>query len=272
MALPPSAPAVHARVTLASPGVAERPVGAEGALVTDVRVKVRVAIGSAENLPLPTRLAMNSGGSVSSLSSENPVPSSVPASNGCRVTVRDGRQPPRLSSIDSPETPTNQSGLGATIVNRVTRGWSVVSATPVKLSEAVGPMEPVVPSRTLRWSAPAAWISPFSRVVPPSSAIDSTPGLACLSSVTKTTSPLWTPPTSREKCAPAGTPSGVAAVVQSPSNVTVYSAREKTAAGSGGLGVSDRSRGTSPSSGSPNTLEGTESVEPIAFTARNSNW
>ncbi len=164
-------------------GVAARSAGAAGALATEVRVKVRVAIGSAENLPLPTRLEMYSGGSVASLLSEKPAPSSVPASNGCRYTVRDARQPPRLSSIDSPETPTNQSGVGATIVTRVTRGWSVVSATAVKLSEAVGPMVTFVPSRTLRWSSPAALISAFSRVVSPSSAIDSTPGLAAVVSV-----------------------------------------------------------------------------------------
>ena len=51
--------------------------------------------------------------------------------------------------------------------------------------------------------------------------MDSTPALAVPPLSRKVTASLWTPPISLEKCAPEGTPPGVAAVVQSPLNVTV---------------------------------------------------
>ena len=114
-------------------------------MLTDRRVKVRVAIRSFENLPIPRRLVMVPCGEVAKLISENSVPSSVPASHGYRFTVCDGSQSACVSSRDSPETPTNQSGLGATIESRVTRGWPVVRVTVLMVDEAVGPMLPPLP-------------------------------------------------------------------------------------------------------------------------------
>ena len=90
--------------------------------VTDRRVKVRVAIGSSENLPVALMLVIVPRGEVAAFDSENSVPSSVPASYGYKSTLCDASQSPCASSNVSPETPTNQSGLGATIVTRVTRG------------------------------------------------------------------------------------------------------------------------------------------------------
>ena len=52
---------------------------------------------------------------------------------------------PELSSIDRPDTPTNQSGLGAIIETSVTRGCSVVSTTPENVAVAVGTKKSVVP-------------------------------------------------------------------------------------------------------------------------------
>ena len=59
--------------------------------VTDCRVKVRVAIGSFENLPVPLMLVMAPCGEVAAFDSENSVPSSVPASYGNRSTVCDAQ-------------------------------------------------------------------------------------------------------------------------------------------------------------------------------------
>ncbi len=84
-------------------------------------------MGSFENLPSPRRPVMTPWGEVAWFESQNSVPSSVPASHGYRFNARDDSQSPCASSRGSPKTPTNQSGLGATIESRVTRGWSVVS-------------------------------------------------------------------------------------------------------------------------------------------------
>ena len=51
--------------------------------------------------------------------------------------------------------------------------------------------------------------------------MDSTPALAVWPPSRKVTAALWTPPTSREKCAPPGTPSGVTLLVHAPWNVTL---------------------------------------------------
>ena len=74
-------------------------------MLTDWRVKVRVAIGSFENLPIPRRLVMTPCGEVAGFDSENSVPSSVPASHGYRFTVSDARHSACASRRDSPETP-----------------------------------------------------------------------------------------------------------------------------------------------------------------------
>ena len=66
----------------------------DGAVLTDRRVKVRVAIASFENFPIPRRLVMTPCGEVAGFESENSVPSSVPASHGYRFTVRDASQSP----------------------------------------------------------------------------------------------------------------------------------------------------------------------------------
>ena len=65
-----------------------------GAVLTDWRVKVRVAIGSFENLPIPRRLVMTPCGEVGEFDSENSAPSSVPASQGYRFNTREASQSP----------------------------------------------------------------------------------------------------------------------------------------------------------------------------------
>ncbi len=117
----------------------------DGAVLTDWRVKVRVAMGSFENLPSPRRPVMTPWGEVAGFESQNSVPSSVPVSQGYRFNARDDSQSPCASSRGSPKTPTNQSGLGATIESRVTRGWSVVSVTGLIVEEPVGPILPPLP-------------------------------------------------------------------------------------------------------------------------------
>ena len=88
---------------------------------------------------------MVSCGEVAEFDSENSVPSSVPASHGYRFTVCDASQSACASSSDNPETPTNQSGLFATMESRVTRGWPVVSVTPLRVDEPVAPILPPLP-------------------------------------------------------------------------------------------------------------------------------
>ena len=116
---------------------------------TDCSAKARVAIGSVENLPVPRMLVMTPCGLVARLFRENSLPSSVPASQGYRFTSCDRSQWPWSSSRGSPETPTNQSGLRATMVVSVTRGYSVVSSTSSKVFGTSGPIESVSPSSTL---------------------------------------------------------------------------------------------------------------------------
>ena len=115
-------------------------------VLTDRSVKLRLAIGSVENLPVPRILSMVPCGVVARLSSENSPPSSVPASQGCRFTSCERSQRPWSSSSGSPETPTNQSGLGATMVTSVIRGCSVESVA-VRVFEVVVPMKSVSPLR-----------------------------------------------------------------------------------------------------------------------------
>ena len=55
---------------------------------------------------------------------------------------------------------------------------------------------------------------------PPTSAMDSTPALAVPPLSRKVTASLWTPPINLEKCAPEGTPPGVATTVHVPWNTT----------------------------------------------------
>ena len=80
-------------------------------------------MGLVVNFPVPRMLLMVLAGCVDALLSENPLPSSVPASHGKRSTTWDWRHCPCSLSKDSPETPVNQSGLGPIFVNSVIRGW-----------------------------------------------------------------------------------------------------------------------------------------------------
>ena len=217
--LPPVSSSVAARVVTAvsfsSTSIAEGVV-MTGATVW--RVKVRVAIGAFENFPIPLMLVIVPWGLVASLLSENSVPSSVPASYGNRSTVCDASHSFWALSRDSPETPTNQSGLGAIIVIRVTRGWvglTVMSTVTV----AVAPTLPLR-SMVLDASEPAALISDLSVLVPPTSAMLSIPALAVPPLLQKVALLLCTAPIKGEKCAPDGRPPGVMLVVHLPSNVT----------------------------------------------------
>ena len=97
---------------------------------------------SVENLPAPPMLVMTPCGDVAGFESENSSPFSVPASHGYNFTSCEGNQLPLASSRDSPETPTNQSGLGAIIVTSVTLGWSVVTATSFRVTRFCRPMLP----------------------------------------------------------------------------------------------------------------------------------
>ena len=148
------------------------------------------------------------------------MPSSVPASYGNRSTVCDASHSFWALNRDNPETPTNQSGLGAIIVTRVTRGWvglRVMSTVTV----AVTPILPLL-SMVLDAAEPAAVISDLRALVPPTSAILSTPALAVPPLLQKVTLSLCTAPIKGEKCAPDGTatPVAVAVVVHLPSNAT----------------------------------------------------
>ena len=105
------------------------------------------------------------------------------------------------------------------MVTSVIRGCSVVSVA-VRVFEVVGLMESVSPASTLSAPDPAFCTSPCRPVHPPTSAMDSTPALAVPLLSRKVTASLWTPPISLEKCAPEGTPPGVAAVVHAPWNTT----------------------------------------------------
>ena len=203
-------------------GMLRAPVSVSGkAGEIDWRVNVRVAIRSVVNVPVPRMLLISPRGVVATLGlSEKSSPSSVPASHGKRSTSCERSHWPEASSSNSPETPTNQSWLGAIIVVSVTRGNAVVSMRLLRVRVAVGPMELVLPSRTERAAGGSAFraalTSPRRLDVPPISAIDSTPGLAVPPLSRKVTPALCTAPIRREKCAPPGRPSGVTAVVQWP--------------------------------------------------------
>ena len=148
---------------------------------------------------------------------ENSVPSSVPASYGNKSTVFDAIQL-LLSRNDSLETPTNQSGLGATIVTRVTRGW--VGVTVMSTVAVAVPPDEILFSMVAWAFEPAAVISLLRVLVPPISAILSIPALAVPPLLQKVTWSLWTAPINVVKCAPPGTPPGVTLVVHLPSKVT----------------------------------------------------
>ena len=194
--------------------VMEDTVGAGGAGGVSLRTKLRVAIGRRENLPVPLMLVMTPRGDVAGLPSENPSPSSVPASYGNRSTDCRERHRPPASSSDSPETPTNQSGLGPIIETRVSRGWAVVTSTSnVALPLPPGPGDFRTTDAT---SDPLARISDRSRLVAPSSATSSIPGLAVPPGLQNVTAPLCTAPIKVVKCAPGATPPGVASRVHSP--------------------------------------------------------
>ena len=109
--------------------------------------------------------------------------------------------------------PTNQSGLGPIIDNRVTSGWSL--ATSIRNVAVLVPPPPMLCLMTA-----AAWgealISDSNRFGTPRSATTSTPGEARPPGLQKVTLPLCTAPINVVKCAPATTPSGVLAVVQLP--------------------------------------------------------
>ena len=179
--------------------------------------KVSLAIGSFENLPVPLMLVIVSRGLVAGLSSANSVPSSVPASYGNRSTCCRGRHCPRASSRDSPETPTNQSGLGAIMATSVTSGWVVVSVTST-VAVGVGPFGR--PCSTTVTAFGLALISDLKVAVLPVSATSSIPALAVPPLLQKTTPPSWTAPINGEKCALEITPPGVTPMVHVPSNVT----------------------------------------------------
>ena len=101
-------------------------VGVAGGVV--ILVKVSLAMRTLENLPVPAMRVMTPCGFVSGLESENSVPSSVPASYGKRSTTCDWRHSFAPSSRDTPEMPTNQSGLGAIMERSVTNGCVLVTS------------------------------------------------------------------------------------------------------------------------------------------------
>ena len=145
-------------------------------------------------------------------SSAKSAPFSVPASQGKSCSSWARSQRPSLLSSGSPETPTNQSWLGAIMVVSVTRGC-VLASSAVSVSAVVGPMLLVSPNSTPSVFAAAFRISTCRAAQPPISAIDSTPALARRPLSRKLTPALWTPPIRREKCAPPGRPPGVTAVL-----------------------------------------------------------
>ena len=138
-------------------------------------VNVSLAMRTFENLPVPAMLEMTPCGLVSGFDSENSVPSSVPASYGKRSTSSDRTHWPAPSSRDSPDTPTNQSGLGAIMDRSVTCGCSLVTSM-VNVAVPVPP--PETPSSMTDRVCELRWTSPRKVPVEPSSATNSTPALA----------------------------------------------------------------------------------------------
>ena len=113
-------------------------VGFGGGVV--ILVKVSLAMRTLENLPVPAMRVMTPCGFVAGLDSVNSVPSSVPASYGKRSTTCDCRHSFAPSSRDTPDTPTNQSGLGPIMDRSVTSGCVLVTsilnvAVPVPVLE-----------------------------------------------------------------------------------------------------------------------------------------
>ena len=86
-------------------------------------------------------------------------------------------------------------------------------------------MLPVAPSMTERAVGGLAFLAALTSLrrveVPPTSAIDSTPGLAVAPLSRKVTASLWTAPMRREKYTPPGRPPGVTELVHAPRNVMV---------------------------------------------------
>ena len=190
-------------------------VGVAGGVV--ILVKVSLAMRTLENLPVPAMPVTTPCGFVSGLESENSVPSSVPASYGKRSTTCDCRHSFEPSSRDTPETPTNQSGLGPIMDRSVTRGCVLVTSM-LNVALPVPPPETPCSTTDRVWGLRAT--SPRKVAVEPSSATCSTPALARDPACQKVTPLPCTPPIRVVKCAPATTPPGVLASVQLPSNVT----------------------------------------------------
>ena len=223
MTSPVLATAETAGPTFTPPGAFS---GMRRSVRTDWSVNSRLAIRSVVNLPVPRMLVMTPRGVVSTSGlSEKSSPSSVPASQGKRSTPSDRVQRPEASSSTCPETPTNQSWLGAIIVVRVTRGKPVVSWTLRRVLTAVGEMLPVAPRMTERAVGGLAFLAAVTSLrsldVPPTSAIDSTPELAVAPLSRKVTASLWTPPMRREKYTRPGRPPGVTELVHAPRKVMV---------------------------------------------------
>ena len=180
-------------------------------------VKVSLAMRTLENGPVPAMRVMTPCGLVSGLESEKSSPSSVPASYGKRSTTCDSRHSSAPSSRDTPDTPTNQSGLGPIIDRSVTRGCVLVTSI---LNVALPVPPPATPCCMTNRVCGLAATSLRKVPVKPVSATPSTPGLA-RSPARQNVTPLpCTPPISVVKCPPGATPPGVLARVQLPSNVT----------------------------------------------------
>ena len=176
-------------------------------------VKVSLAMRTLENLPVPLMLVIVPCGLVAGLLSENSVPSSVPASYGKRSTSIEVLHSSDPSSNDSPDIPTNQSGLGPIMDRSVTRGCDLLA---VMENDAVPVPPPLTPCSITFSVCALASTSLLNVPVEPNSATSSTPALAVPPLCQKVTPLPWTPPISVVKCAPPTTPPGVLAVVQLP--------------------------------------------------------
>ena len=138
---------------------------------------------------------------------EKVTPPSLPASQGSRANLRSLAHSP-FWKRGIPDTPTNQSGLGAIIETSVTSGcvWLIS-----KSAEALPGDEPILPPATRRSAVPAAMaalISFDSLVVSPRSAMSMMPSLAAPPSRQKLTCAVCVAPMSGEKWADEGNSSG----------------------------------------------------------------
>ena len=196
------------------------PLSCARLLTNATRSNCRIAIGLSENLPVSRRLVMVWCGTVAPLLRENSLPSSVPASYGNSSTLPWCIHAPSAPSNGSPDTPTNQSGLGATI------DASVTEACPpdtIISKPATGVPPETSGCRIIsEASGPDATTSDRNSPVRPVSAMISVPSLATPPRSQKTTPLLCTAPISVVKCAPPGTPTpgASAPVVNAPVNVT----------------------------------------------------